>query len=1120
MNGRPRRTVDSEFDSRRYRTAFVLLSADPTASVAGWNGATHAIRRFSNAVTLVDSEGRPHCAGGPAEVTYDGSTVRDADWFEHGQLRRTAVFDPDGVLLEEQWFDRGQLHRADGPAVTSFRPDGGLESQEWYLAGSLHRLDGPALVSYAPSGDVESEHWYRDGQRIDAPLRPTRARRARPRPPIAARAENRPSSLRHTVATPATATAPVLEGDAARAVAHRGGHLQIIAAAGSGKTETVAQRVASLLAEGVDPRAIVAFTFTEKAAAELKERIRLRAAAIAGEEISDRLGPLFVGTIHAYCFHLLQDNVPEYETYSVLDENQHVILLTREAQRLGLRDLPEVQGLFSGIRTFIRSVDVVENELLTVEDLPAGPFRDVLEKYYATLDRYRLMTFGQQVARAVRALEDPEIHQRVTQGLHHLIVDEYQDINPAQERLIELLARPHGKADLAVVGDDDQAIYQWRGSDVQNIVTFHQRYTGVTQFRLLTNRRSRPAIIDLANAFAAANIPERLPKQMGLHRTAEGPAVEVHLAPTVESGEATHIAARITDLHRRGVPYRDVAVLVRGRTAYPALTTALGRAGIPVQTGGRTGLFDQAVARALGKAYCWLGDVEWKSAGTRDQRVSDLEGLVTELGQAFRLDPDRTAQVAAHLKEMKAEVPDAGSHADLVGGFYGLIAVAGVKDWNLEDPIVVNDLGTLARFSNLLADFEGVRRRARIDQAVPGEQVGGSMDGRWYFWNLAILLSNYAQGTYDGFDGDDDGGTDAVTLSTIHGAKGLEWPYVFVASLTAQRFPSARTGRSQTFLLPEVHDGRQLFDRERLQGSIADEARLFYVAMTRARDWLSLSTFSHYKNRRAQESRFFAFCRENAAESLPPMPHLRSPSHEAPELRLTYSELASYLSCAHSYYLRTRLGFMPSLAPELGYGHAVHHVMRLVAEYTRRHGAPPSPSDLDALMDAEFFLPYANKPAHREMKQRGKSLVASYIRDHADDLRRTWATERPFELHLPGVVISGRADVIYDGSGDRPEQLTLVDYKTSAGDEVDPLQLQIYANAGRREGLSVTAAFVHDLQSTQRQEISLASSDLHAVEHTIIGAASNLRSRAFDPDPVSAKCRRCDVRALCRAAVR
>jgi DNA helicase-2/ATP-dependent DNA helicase PcrA len=177
-----------------------------------------------------------------------------------------------------------------------------------------------------------------------------------------------------------------LTGPARDAVRHRGSHLQIIAGAGSGKTEVVSQRVVDLLADGVPAEAIVAFTFTERAADELKLRIGRRVHERLGRGALDRLTSLFVGTIHSYCFRLLQQHVPEYETYDVLDDNQLTAFLAREAHRLEIRQLDVRNRLFASIHTFLTGVDVVENELLDPTAMP-DPFGRILRAYYETLER-------------------------------------------------------------------------------------------------------------------------------------------------------------------------------------------------------------------------------------------------------------------------------------------------------------------------------------------------------------------------------------------------------------------------------------------------------------------------------------------------------------------------------------------------------------------------------------------------------------------------------------------------------------------------------------------------------------------------------------------------------------
>jgi DNA helicase-2/ATP-dependent DNA helicase PcrA len=909
---------------------------------------------------------------------------------------------------------------------------------------------------------------------------------------------------------------PELESEAADAVAHRGGHVQIIAAAGSGKTEVVSQRVAALLEEGEPAESIVAFTFTEKAAAELKERIRQRVTAKLGPAASDRLGRLYVGTIHGYCFRLLQEHVPKYETYTPLDSNQLTNLLYREQRRLQLKRLDSANKLFRAIKAFQESLDVVENELMEVDRLPDGDFKETVVAYHAMLDRYRFMSFGTQVVEAVRALENSEVRAKVTADLRHLIVDEYQDVNPAQERLIQFLAKPSGTADLVVVGDDDQAIYQWRGSNVENIVTFADRYYGVTQFNLLVNRRSRPEIVELANAFGQT-IPERLEKEMGSFRDSAGPAVSTAIGLYDEETEASTIADDIERLHEKGVRYRDIAILVRGRTAYPRILDALEAYEIPVQPGGRTGLFEQREAALFGATFAWLSDIDWAPGRFIERETIELLGLLEDYRQTFGLNDDDIQALWAHLTAWQAKTkqdpPD--WNPSLVGEFYDLTERLQISEWDLTDPLERNRMGTVARFTTVIADYEAVTRRSRQDPDNPSEQVGGAVGNEWFYRNFALLLVNYATGNYDDFDGEEDLlGGGGVALGTVHGAKGLEWPVVFLPSLTDGRFPSSRAGRQRDWLLP-----RNLFDAARYEGGDAEERRLFYVALTRARDWVALSSHASVTTNSARASPYIEEAEEFVSSST--LPTVIEPRGiESPDVAITYSELEAYFTCPRSYLLRNELGFMPPAKSELGYGNAVHHVMRVIAEHARATGALPTPRSINDLLTSDFFLPFANKAAHREMREKARLLIFKYVNEYKDDLTRTWATERPFELYLDGVVVSGRADVIYDEHDGIIDNLAIVDYKTATGGHVDPLQLQVYADAGRREGLTVAAAFVNDMGTTTRHVVEVGDDAIAGAERTVVVAAQALKERDFTPRPEATKCASCDVRPVCGAAAR
>lgn len=905
-------------------------------------------------------------------------------------------------------------------------------------------------------------------------------------------------------------TTPVLDGEAASAVAHRGGHVQIIAAAGSGKTEVVSQRVASLLADGEPAESIVAFTFTEKAAAELKERIRQRVTTRIGPSATDQLGRLYVGTIHGYCFRLLQTHVPQYETYTPLDPNQLTNLLYREQRHLHLKELHPSGKLFKGIKAFQESIDVVENELLEVELLPDGDFKEAARAYYAMLERYRFMSFGTQIVLAVRALLDQEIHAKVTADLLHLIVDEYQDVNPAQEELIRLLGKPSGPADVVVVGDDDQAIYQWRGSNIRNIVTFAERYGGVTQFSLLVNRRSRPDIVELANGFARS-IPERLDKTMGTFRPADGPAISIAIGHDDEQTEADTIALEVESLHAQGVRYRDIAILVRGRSAYTKILDALEVSGIPVQPGGRSGLFQQQEAAVFGATFAWLANIDWAPGRFIKREKIELLALLDDYRATFDLTDDDVQALWAHLTQWQQKMGETDWDVSLVREFYELAEILHIDQWDLTDVHQRNRLGTVARFTVVLADYESVTRRSRQDPDNPGEQVGGAPGNEWFYRNFALLLVNYATGNYDDFDGEEDLLADSVALGTVHGAKGLEWPVVFLPSLTDGRFPTRQSGQARDWLLP-----RTLFDAPRYEGSDSDERRLFYVALTRARDWLSLSSHDRVTTNAAKPSPYILEADQLATNAgLPTNAEPRG--LEPPDVSMTYSELAAYLVCPRSYLLRNELGFMPPAKSELGYGNAVHHVMRVIAEHARATGKLPTPKAINDLLTSDFFLPFANKAAHKTMRENARKLIFKYVKEHQGDLTRTWATEHPFELYLDGVVVSGRADVIYDEHDGVIDNLAIVDYKTSTGGAVEPLQLQVYADAGRREGLTVSAAFIHDMGDTTRHDVDVGDEAVEQAEATVIAAGASLRERDFTPKPERTKCAACDVRSVCRA---
>lgn len=904
-----------------------------------------------------------------------------------------------------------------------------------------------------------------------------------------------------------------------RVVHTRGVPVQVIACAGSGKTESISRRISALIDEGEEPESIVAFTFTEKAAAELKERVYQRVEDLRGRDFLGRLGPMFVGTIHAYCLQLLQNEVPEYGNYDLLDEHRHAGLLSREFYSM---DLKRLRGKhWKSIQQFMKEVDVVYNELIDPTALVGTDLGDCLTEYEAALGRFHYLTFGQVIAKAVEVLGDPATFHRVHDRLRHLVVDEYQDINPAQERLIELLAQE--PVQLCVVGDDDQSIYQWRGSDVSNIVTFASRWQDTESIRLEANRRSVPGIVGAATEFAAS-IPGRLEKSMDSVRE-PGDLEVVPWCAETPAEEANMVADAVERLHEQGLRYADMAVLYRSvRTSAPALLEAFDRKGIPYDCGGRTGLFMQPAICFFGELYAWFADSSWRDERFGEFRDADLSHVIGGLKTCFCLNESRTNELRRYIGDWHSFLMRGHRPVNLVGDYYKLLEFLGVGEIDPDTPAGATKLGVFARFSTVLADFENVNRRGRMiaDEEGRTEFSEGRDRGKSFFRQLANYLLHYAKDAYEDFAGEQVSDVDAVNVLTVHQSKGLEWPVVFLPCLNVRRFPSSQSGRSSDWLIPDTvfpQDARARYD-----GGDSEERRLFYVAMTRARDLLYLSHFERI-NRGARPS---PYIREVASEmggirklaSLPiPESSWESRGRDEPPMQISFSDLATYSDCPYRYRLSQALGFENQIAIELGYGRAIHHILRRIAEEARDQNAAPTWDDIQALLNAEFFLPFADKPTYGRMRTAAQWLIQKYTRDYEQDLKRIWATERPFEVNTGDCIVNGRADVILDKEDGQPDRLAIVDYKSSNDPRTDERyaqQLAVYAAAGRGEGLDVVAGYLHDLAKSDRRAVDVSDAPVAGALEWVQDGVAAIRAGHFPSNASHEKCETCDYRSICR----
>lgn len=921
-----------------------------------------------------------------------------------------------------------------------------------------------------------------------------------------------------------------------------------LACAGSGKSRTLAYRIARLIAEGAKPEGIVAFTFTDKAAESIKIRV---ADALARCGLDPALvGAMYVGTIHAWCRMILGSMDARYRQYEVLDDNRLLMYLMSRYPRLGAPELrslrarhaPSTQNQARYFETLkeIRNAWVLLNEELrdiadVADDDP--DLATVLDNLGRLMDNDRFIDFSTMVRRVADALNHGDAGaERALADLEHVLVDEYQDINPVQDQLIQLM---HERAHtLVVVGDDDQAIYSWRGADVGNILTFRQRYPSAAEHSLVHNFRSTPDIVDAAEGFVAAELgASRIPKQ----------PTATPLGDSVESGvlwfpdraaEADWVADRIAALLGtryveadgtvRGLTPADFAILMRstrgdeqdGSQRHSAFTRALAARDIVYNLEAGGGLFDRPQAAALREAFCLLYD----ASPTRPQ-VQQLFAI--SLQPAFP-----NADLAAVIRTFT----DWGRriHTPVVQGaprqrlypqqlLHDLLAAVGLPGTTFDDGVMA-DLGA---FSRILQD---------------AETVYVSIDSSDRFQQLVNFLRHVAEHGYD-VTGQLLSRPDAVTVSTVHKAKGLEFPVVFVVDVEAGRFPL--TPRGYQGWLPSSVVAAAL-SRGAYGGSRDEEARLFYTAITRAERFLYVSGAAQLPAaRRARRLSTYAarltgpairrdLLEPAATPAITPAPSPPRRRGDESVLPTTFSQIRYYLRCPRDYQLRVVFGFSPPITEMFGFGQTVHAAVGKLHEiYPDR---PPALDEAGNIAEDVFHLkhvPPSRDPIDRpggyeQAKGAATRIVKAYAHDYGSDFTHERQVERPFEVPLKDAVISGAIDLLLRIDEDGTVTgASVIDFKTMEGGP-DPeangkldweelaLQVQLYARGATQVlGENAKTGAVHLLKDGQRVAVPVDDQAVADAVTNVEWAVERIIAGDFPKRPSPGKCAACDFRKLC-----
>jgi superfamily I DNA/RNA helicase len=600
-----------------------------------------------------------------------------------------------------------------------------------------------------------------------------------------------------------------LNPEQATAVKTTEGPLLILAGAGTGKTRVITARVAYLIAQGVAPENILAVTFTNKAANEMRERL-------AGMIEKAQARKVTMATFHALCVRILRQDIERLgykRNFSIFDEGDQMGLIKKLITRTAAKDEkldPNVaKNLISKAKNNAWNVRPDEQTLLGA----------VYARYQAELKTLNAVDFDDLLTLTVRLLaEHTEVRERWQQRFHYVMVDEFQDTNRLQLELVSHLA--DWRKNVAVVGDDDQSIYGWRGAEVSNILEFEAHFPNPTVVKLEQNYRSTNAILNTANKLIKNN-PRRRPKQLW---SAQGDGAKVRIVQMADDRqEAEFIANEIaTRQVTEGAKWEDFAVLFRMNAQSRLIETNLRALKIPYRVVGGKSFFDRREVKEL-LAYA-------SALLNTDDDVSLLRIINTPargispatVERATALSAQRKCSVFAMLRseELRAELTprawqSVAAFVELLEGF----------ETRLHQPLA-DQAAILREMITKVGYLEDLRRTCKTPEEALSRETnvldlmksfaeyqGRSTEGLRGFID-EMMLRNEQQEEDDEMQGT------GVTLITLHAAKGLEFPHVYLIG---------------------VEEGVLPHDRSKMEGTVDEERRLLYVGITRAQRTLALT---------------------------------------------------------------------------------------------------------------------------------------------------------------------------------------------------------------------------------------------------------------------------------------
>ncbi len=970
------------------------------------------------------------------------------------------------------------------------------------------------------------------------------------------------------------------------AVIHDSGPLLIIAGAGTGKTSVLTRRLAHLVQSGkARTDEILALTFTDKAAGEMEERI-------------DKLLPygfvdLWVMTFHAFGERLLRDNALSIglpNSFRLLSETDQWLLVRRNLDRFKLDYYKPLGNPTRFIHALLRHFSRAKDEIISPEqyfeyaqslkldkDLAGdsdettrvGEVAEAYHAYTRLLRENDALDFGDLINETIRLLRTrPRILEKYRAQFKYVVVDEFQDTNIAQFELIRLIAGE--RANITVVGDDDQSIYKFRGASVSNILQFKQYYPQARQVVLTENYRTPQIILDAAHKFIQANNPNRLEYQLRsqsgaedhgglskkLHSNVDFPGFMKRIHAQTVNGEARAVAAEISEMLKKdpATNLSQFAILSRSNDGASPFISALASAEIPFIFYASRGLYQKPIILDIIN-YLKLLDNYHESPAV--YRILASPAVALSHGDIVKLThgADRKAwplyeacREAAVLGLSEEGVKKVAQFLALVDRHTALARTADVRrvilafleDTGYLKKIVGDDtqpgrerLSYINQFWRTVEEFAAAEAEptARLFIERVNMQIEAGEEGRLAF--------------------DPDVGPEAVRIMTVHAAKGLEFDYVFLVSLIDRRFPSTERAESIELPGPLIKEILTTGDEH-----LEEERRLFYVGMTRAKKGLYFTSADDYGG--ARKRKISRFLHELGYKEEPGIPDLSLagtpfsvPRGNGPEDALlkefaphdfSFTQLKAYETCPLQYKFAHVLKIPVRGRGQFSFGKTMHLALqRLFAIVAERQSSSQGtlfgaasagdakeatvgtlvlPSELEAIYEDCWIDEWYESPENKEKYRiEGKREIRAYYDRIKGAVVRPLYLEKPFSLKVDGATLRGaidRVDLLPDGT------VRIVDYKTGTPKEEEDVgfeqkqQLLIYQMAAEealgRKPSSLVFAF---LKGPSEVEFLGTEKELEKMRKYVAETAAKIRSGDFSPAPSQHKCRHCDFREIC-----